>query len=110
MNYVRLKYKQKEKLYKERAMRGTFACVITCVIVGLFFLSATAANALVAIEGQCMDDCYNEGNVYEVCLKKCVAKSESSDSDKKPKFHSECLMPCRNQGNTHDFCKSLCTY
>ena len=91
-------------------MRGTLACVIACVIIGLCFLTATEVNALVAIEGKCMDECYSEGNAYEVCLKKCVAKPDPSESDNKPKFHSECVMPCLNQGNTHDFCKSLCTY
>jgi len=91
-------------------MKRTLACVIAFVIIGLFFLTATRVNALVAIEGKCMDDCSTEGKAYEVCIKECVAKPESSDSDNKPKFHPECVMPCRNQGNTPDFCKNMCTY
>jgi hypothetical protein len=91
-------------------MRETLVCIIACVIIGLCFLTATEVNALIGFDGQCLDDCYNEGNTKKFCMDKCVAKPDPSETDSKPKFHSECFIACKNQGNTHDFCKGLCTY
>jgi hypothetical protein len=91
-------------------MRRTLACVV----IGLFFLTAAKVNAVVEIDGKCMEDCQSEGNTKGLCRNQCTAKSEPSNSTApavdRPKIYSECVMPCRNQGNTPDFCKSICNY
>lgn len=93
-------------------MRGAVAGVISFLIIALFFFAATEVEAVIEINGKCMDDCRNEGNDNRVCVNQCTVKPDDSNSvapiEKKPTGY-ECILKCRNQGNTPDFCKSLCS-
>jgi hypothetical protein len=86
---------------------------LTCVVIGLFFLTAPAVNAA-EVDIKCMDDCQSKGNTFGECRKQCTTKPDPPPvadlEEKKPTLHMECVMPCLKQGNSVDMCKGICTY